>query len=136
MLGINFKFQASGSTFVQTFNSQCLHFCLRARLATVVLKLSSATVCLNLIHSFIYFIHSFVMLPSQSFICILFCIHYLILKLHNTFVYVRFYIATVLFHSIRRSRVTGLPKSTNCHDCHGNFGQVTKPIFNCNNLEI
>ena len=25
---------------------------------------------------------------------------------------------------------------TNCHDCHGNFGQVTKPIFNCNNLEI
>jgi hypothetical protein len=40
---------------------------------------------------------------------------------------------TVLFHSIRRSRVTGLPKSTNCHDCHGNFGQVTKPIFNLRN---
>ena len=33
---------------------------------------------------------------------------------------------TVPFQSIRQSRVTGLPKSTKCHDCHGHFGEVTK----------
>ena len=30
------------------------------------------------------------------------------------------------FQSIRQSRVTGLPKSTKCHVCHGHFGEVTK----------
>jgi hypothetical protein len=35
-------------------------------------------------------------------------------------------ITTVPFQSIRQSRVTGLPKSTKCHDCHGHFGEVTK----------
>ena len=33
---------------------------------------------------------------------------------------------TVPFQSIRQSRVTGLPKSMKCHDCHGHFSEVTK----------
>jgi hypothetical protein len=40
---------------------------------------------------------------------------------------------TVLFHSIRQSRVTGLPKSTKSHDCHGDFGKLTKPFLDSKN---
>ena len=40
---------------------------------------------------------------------------------------------TVLIHSIRQSRVTGLPKSTKSHDCHGHFGKVTKPFLGSKN---
>jgi hypothetical protein len=36
---------------------------------------------------------------------------------------------TVPFHSIRQSRVTGLPKSAKCHDCHGHLVQVTKTFL-------
>ena len=36
---------------------------------------------------------------------------------------------TVVFHSIRQSRVTGPQKSTKCHDGHGHFGEVTKSFL-------
>ena len=36
---------------------------------------------------------------------------------------------TVPFRSIRQSRVTGPQKSTNCHDGHGHFGEVTKSFL-------
>ena len=37
--------------------------------------------------------------------------------------------ATVPFQSIRQSRIMGLSKLTNCHDCHSHFGKVTKPFL-------
>ena len=82
----------------------------RLRGSVEVIKLNSMSQ--YLIHSFIYFIHSllsqsFVMFLSQSFICIFLCIHYLILILHNTFVYVRFYIASSLnfYNKLRRKHL-------------------------------
>jgi uncharacterized protein (UPF0276 family) len=54
-------------------------------------------------------------------------IYILVLYIYiSTYIYVH----TVPFQSIRQSHITGLPKSSKCHDIdhHSDFGKVTKPL--------
>jgi hypothetical protein len=55
--------------------------------------------------------------------------------MYISFIYISTYIHTVPFQSIHQSHITGLPKSSKCHDIdhHSDFGKVTKPLLGLKN---